>query len=547
MDGSRVQLWAKTDPFLLGALQMPPPAKFSMHYLRKMASYVRTRATEGCYPRLYWAMWRHIACGKLQIVEETAWLYFETFLSVFERSVAQSLDWAEVASTCPSSEKYEEIKSQLSVDTLKFILFLYIQQINKISLRAPMIESEWPSPRSRSPTPDFVAQSSIYNKVWDDYSHYNFIHNHLTYILELLMEPKQLSIVTQSSHCILISAEVVNALGFLIEGTVDKNRAVNHFLDLAVWQPVQIKSGFIETSGAFSFQKLQAWIKECLVINPFGITACIKSGTKLSWAQQVDGLNKRAKVACNTYKVPHTHRMVVMSQISKQTLAKSSKTLVDARVKIHRCSDCYIYLLSPLRSVTVEKCQNCTIILGPVQTVLHIQMCYNVKIIAVCQRLSLLSTTNCTFHILTPTRPLFYCGNQGAVLAPFHIRYSMLEDHMAQTGLATVPNSWDRPFLFSTESNNSNIWRLMPPEDFFTFVVPFEMEGDTTEIPGGLPPAYSNSVQQRQQKIHTWQKTVKDAGLTREQRKQFQAVVEMKFNEWLSKTENRHQLDSLVS
>lgn len=32
----------------------------------------------------------------------------------------------------------------------------------------------------------------------------------------------------------------------------------------------------------------------------------------------------------------------------------------------------------------------------------------------------------------------------------------------------------------------------------------------------------------------------------REQQKHFQALVEQKFNEWLVKTGNRHQLDSLV-
>ncbi|KAG8432807.1 hypothetical protein GDO86_017160 [Hymenochirus boettgeri] len=198
------------------------------------------------------------------------------------------------------------------------------------------------------------------------------------------------------------------------------------------------------------------------------------------------------------------------------------------------------------RSVTVEKCQNTTVILGPVQTVLHVQMCSNVKIIGVCQRLSLSSTKDCTFHTLTPTRPIFYSGNQGVVLAPFHIYYSLLEDHMAQTGLATLPNCWDRPFFFSMESSDHHIWRIMSPQEFYVFVIPFEMEGDTAEIPGGLPPAYTKAMRQRQQKILMWQKTVKNAGLTREQRKQFQELVEMKFKEWLIKTENRQQLDSLV-
>ncbi|XP_042709376.1 TBCC domain-containing protein 1 isoform X5 [Chrysemys picta bellii] len=104
--------------------------------------------------------------------------------------------------------------------------------------------------------------------------------------------------------------------------------------------------------------------------------------------------------------VPEVHRMVVMSQVYKQTLAKSSDTLVGAHVKIHRCNESFIYLLSPLRSVTIEKCRNSTFVLGPVQTAIHLHSCDNVKVIGICHRLSISSTTGCTFNILTPTHPL---------------------------------------------------------------------------------------------------------------------------------------------
>ncbi|XP_073414231.1 TBCC domain-containing protein 1 [Dendrobates tinctorius] len=544
MDAYKVQVWARTEPFLIGALPFPPPAKFSMHYLRKMATYVRARSAEGCYPRLRWPMWRHIACGKLQLAEDTAWLYYEAFHCLTERSAHKSLEWAECVSSCSSVGEYEEVRSTLSVDTLQFLLFLYIQQINKVSLRTSLIGDEWPSPRARSPTPDLSGQSH-FHKNWDDDGHHAFIHHHLPYLLELLLDPDQLTKSSHSSPYSLLSLDAAHALSFLLEGTVDKNRTIHSFIDLALWHPMQTLCGYSKTSEAFSIKKLQAWIKECFVVNPFGISACIESGRKLSWAQQIDGSHRKAKIVCNVYKVPHGNRMVLMSYIHKQTLAKSSETLVEAHVKIAHCNESYIYLLSPLRCVTIEKCRNSTIILGPVQTVLHVQMCDHVKVISVCQRLSLLSTTSCTFHILTPTRPLLFSGNQSAVFAPFHTHYAMLEDHMGQTGLATLPNYWDRPHLLSTE-NDGQVWKLMSPREFYSFVIPFEMEGDTAEIPGGLPPVFQKSMDQRQQKVLMWQTAVKEAKLSRDQRNHFQALVEQKFNEWLIKTENRHQLDSLV-
>ncbi|KAM4049554.1 TBCC domain-containing protein 1 [Anomaloglossus baeobatrachus] len=545
MDSYKVQVWAKTEPFLIGALPFPPPAKFSMRYLRKMATYVRARSTEGCYPRLSWLMWRHIACGKLQQAEDTAWLYYEAFHCLAERSAQSSLEWAESVSGCATVEEYEALRSRLSVDTLQFLLFLYIQQINKVSLRTSVIGDEWPSPRARSPTADLSGQSHFHNKNWDDCGHHAFLQSHIPCLLELLLDPEQLTASSHSGPCSLLSLEAARALGFLLEGTVDKNRSIHSFIDLATWPPMQAVSGYSKTSDTFAIKKLQAWIKECFVLNPFGISACIKSGRKLPWAQQIDGANRKAKIVCSVSKVPHGNHMVLMSHIHKQTLAKSSDTLVEAHVKITHCNESFIYLLSPLRCVTIEKCRNSTIILGPVQTVLHVQMCERVNVISICQRLSLLSTTSCTFHILTPTRPLLFSGNQGAVFAPYHTHYSMLEDHMGQTGLATLPNYWDRPQLLSTESD-SQVWKLMSPRDFYSFVIPFEMEGDTAEIPGGLPPVFQKSMDQRQQKVLTWQKAAKEAKLSREQQKHFQALVEQKFNEWLFKTGNRHQLDSLV-
>ncbi|KFU98320.1 TBCC domain-containing protein 1, partial [Pterocles gutturalis] len=383
-------------------------------------------------------------------------------------------------------------------------------------------------------------------KNWNDQDHLAFVQSHLSDMLELLLEPEQLTTSSHSTHGSLVSYEAVCALSFLIEGTMNKSRGVRPLHELALWQPCHEHNGYSKVSKAFSFSKLENWLRSCLTTNPFGMTACLKSGRKLAWAQQVEGTTRRAKIACNTRVVPEVFPMVIMSQVYKQTLAKSSDTLVGAHVRIYRCNESFIYLLSPLRSVTIEKCRNSTFILGPVQASVHVHSCDNVKVIVVCYRLSLSSTTGCTFYILTPTQPLILSGNQAVCFAPFHTHYPMLEDHMAQVGLATLPNYWDSPMLVCKESGDVSVFHLLPPSDFYTFVIPFEMEGDTTETPGGLPDAYRKALSQREQKLQIWQKTVKEAGLTKDQKKQFQMLVENKFYEWLVQTGNRQQLDSLV-
>ncbi|XP_040606976.1 TBCC domain-containing protein 1 isoform X3 [Mesocricetus auratus] len=435
---------------------------------------------------------------------------------------------------------------KLSVDTLQFLLFLYIQQLNKLSLRTSLIGEEWPGPRSRPQSPSLTERPSCHNKNWNDYSHQAFVCDHLLDLLELLLEPEQLTASFHSTHSSVVSREAVLALSFLIEGTVSRTRKVYPLHELALWQPLHADSGFSKISKTFSFYKLEAWLRACLTANPFGPSACLKSGKKLAWAHQVEGATKRAKIACNTHVAPRLHRMVVMSQVYKQTLAKSSDTLVGAHIRAHCCNESFIYLLSPLRSVTIEKCRNTTFVLGPVETALHLQDCENLKVIAVCHRLSISSTTACTFHVMTPSRPLILSGNQNVTFAPFHTHYPMLEDHMARTGLATVPNYWDNPMVVCREGSDTRVFRLLPPSEFYIFIIPFEMEGDTAEIPGGLPSAYQKVLAQRERKIQIWQKTVKEARLTKEQRKQFQVFVENKFYEWLINTGHRQQLDSLV-
>lgn len=109
------------------------------------------------------------------------------------------------------------------MDTLQFLLFLYIQQINRTSLRASLIGEEWPTCRTSSSS-DRQGKAGSQNKVfrnvkcikkkkkkivfldspsllfcslvqqnWDDCAHLSFIRSHLAEILDLLVAPNQRS------------------------------------------------------------------------------------------------------------------------------------------------------------------------------------------------------------------------------------------------------------------------------------------------------------------------------------------------------------------
>ncbi|XP_053184577.1 TBCC domain-containing protein 1 [Scomber japonicus] len=556
MEADLVSIWPRMEPFLLGALQVAPSSKLGLHYLRKMASYVRSR--DGCFPVLGWPMWRHIACGKLQLPEELAWLYFETFDLHVGHTPEERLEWAECLSQCTSKCELDQQRNKLSVDTLRFLLFLYIQQLNRVSLRTSLIGEEWPSRRTRSPSPsDREAKTSSQNKNWDDQAHLSFVQSHLAEILELLVEPGQLSHSGQALRDCQISLEAVRSLGLLLEGSTSHARVVQPVHRLLTKGPLQTTAGYCALNRSFPLHKLLSCLQHSLTLNPFGITACLRSGKKLAWAQQAEGSMKRAKIARNTHMAPPGSKMVLMSQVFKQTLAKTSDKLTGANIKIHRCSDAFIYLLSPLRSVSVDKCRDSTVVLGPVETNVHIYSCQNVRVVCVAGRIAIGASSRCTIHVLTPTRPVLLPGNTDITLGPFHTFYPSLEDHMASVGLAVVPNVWDQPLLLGAEglvnpslNTSSNpdpaCYRLLPPAEFHTLVVPFQMEGDTCEVPGGLPPLYQAAVDEKQKRIQNWQKIVMEARLSKEQKRQFQEIVEVKFHEWLLETGHRQELDSLI-
>nr|XP_029133875.1 TBCC domain-containing protein 1 isoform X1 [Labrus bergylta] len=555
MEAESVSVWPRMEPFLLGALQVSPPSKLSLHYLRKMATYVRTR--DGCFPSLGWSMWRHIACGKLQLPEDIAWLYFETFDLLLGHTPEERLERAECLSQCSDKSELNQQRTKLSVDTLQFLLFLYIQQLNRVSLRTSLIGEEWPSHRTRSPSPsDREAKTSSQNKNWDDQAHLSFVQSHLAEILELLVEPGQLSQSGQALRDCQISLEAVRSLGLLLEGSVCQGRVVQPVHRLLTKGPLQTQAGYSSHSHSFPLHKLLSCLQQSLTLNPFGMTACLRSGKKLAWAQQVEGAMKRAKIARNTHMAPPGSRMVLMSQVFKQTLAKTSDKLTGTKIKIHRCSDAFIYLLSPLRSVSVDKCRDTTVVLGPVETSVHIHGCQNVRLVCAVRRIVIGASSSCTIHALTPTRPLLLPGNTDITLGPFHTFYPSLEDHMASVGLAVVPNVWDQPLLLGAEglnpspnassSQDPSCYRLLPPAEFHMLVVPFNMEGDSCEVPGGLPPLYQAAVDEKQRRIQNWQKTVMEARLNKEQKKKFQELVELKFHQWLLETGHRLELDSLI-
>jgi len=559
-DTNAVSLWVRAEPFSYGTIPVAPHPRLNSTNIKKIVIYSKNKGRAG-YPNLSYSVWQHIACNKLHLSEDLAWMYFHTCKFFTENpSPIESIERDEMMFN--SKDQLYKVCNQESVNLYKFVIYLSMQQLYRMSLRASLVAGdEWPSASSSNSTCELDGRGTPRGgttKSLDDHSHLLFVQNNIGDLVDLLSEEdsKMSGVGSAAMVTKCLSLEAVEALSFILIGRLETSQSLIPLQDLACLQIVQHRSGFNKTSKTFSTRQFTLWIKDCLVQNPFNVSACIANGTRLSWPFLGEDLkqeqsHKRGKIATNAHLVPKEHvkgnKMIILSQVSKQTIARSSGTLEMSTVKIHRSHHSFLYLLSPLRSVTIEKCRNTTLILGPVEGTVHISGCENVTLIAPCRHFMISGSTLCTVYLLSPNRPLLLSGNDTIRLAPYHTYYASLEDHMNRAGIGTIPNLWDQPLCIGPDHRDDQpVWEILPESEFYTFSVPFEMQGRTKSIPGNLPSHYQKELNKRQKQIDIWQHQVKDAGLTRDQRKEFQALVEARFHIWLSETGHKQELDSLV-
>lgn len=109
---------------------------------------------------------------------------------------------------------------------------------------------------------------------------------HLAELLELLADPDELSGSRQALRDSTLSAEAVQALSVLLEGTVSRGRTIHPLYRLLSRGPLQSMAGYSKHSRSYSLLQLQSWLRQVLTLNPFGMSTCLRSGKKLAWALQ---------------------------------------------------------------------------------------------------------------------------------------------------------------------------------------------------------------------------------------------------------------------
>jgi TBCC domain-containing protein 1 len=152
--------------------------------------------------------------------------------------------------------------------------------------------------------------------------------------------------------------------------------------------------------------------------------------------------------------------------------------------------------------VCVSNCSDCTVILGAVGTLLRLENCERLQLVAAAGQVQVVSCHSCTLYLGTIKPPVLLGDCRFVTLAPHNTRYEFIQEHMAAAGLPTGGASlWNQPIVVSNTregcvrkpcgatpssplthgsggagrggSAGPKPMLLMPPEDFLPLVVPF--------------------------------------------------------------------------
>ncbi|CAF1206396.1 unnamed protein product [Rotaria sordida] len=532
-------IWCRAEIFTFGALTTPPPPEITPASLKSIVKYMKKSNTAG-YPKMNYMLWRHIACSKLHMSEELAWMYFETY-GVLTNTLAQRRIQTDIQmAKANSTAEIERLKDSRKVDSLAFILLLFLQSFHQIDLKSTLSRDEWPNRKRNS---DLDARK---NRIYDEQSHQLFIQAHLDDLLNIVSETSE-SNNNENVQSATLSMDAVIALSYIFEGTLhDSLRKIVPLHVIIQNSSIQHEIGI--NKSIVPFKNLSNLIRRSLIANPFQVGQTMKRGTLLPLPFNNPTHEQRSgRVLCNSNFADESHRFVLMTMINRSLSDQQSTDIINAEFRIHRCSYSYIYILAPLRCVEVRKCHNVTIVLGTVETTLKVTDCENVSVSAVCRRLLISQCRSSSFYIHTPTRPLIQLNCASLLFAPYNASHVELPEQMERAGLCKELNLWNKPLVTHPAGYvDEQPWSLLPPDDFYP-ISSIRLEDQQTDGLIPLPSEYQSAIDKRQKSISSLANEITAAQLNPEQRQRFQRFVVSNFEAWLDATGNAKILNHLSS
>ncbi|CAM9288758.1 unnamed protein product [Chrysoparadoxa australica] len=241
-------------------------------------------------------------------------------------------------------------------------------------------------------------------------------------------------------------------------------------------------------------------------------------------------------------------------------------------LQINHCREAYIYILAPVKNVTILGCTECTIVVGAAAGLVRVAECERIQVIVACKRIMVTNSHESVFPIFTSNNPVLSGDNRTCQFAPYNACYPMLRKHLLSAGLAAASppatNLWHMPIDvttigvpnlslgYSRESKGKQQQLrgpdinpgLMQPEAFFTLTIPCPSEHSNqdseqlVENPFALPEDYAAVLRARDSLVGELQMRIQESGLSQDKQAHLEDVVKEKFTEWLVSSGNLRQV-----
>ncbi|KAG6555315.1 hypothetical protein Mapa_003358 [Marchantia paleacea] len=253
--------------------------------------------------------------------------------------------------------------------------------------------------------------------------------------------------------------------------------------------------------------------------------------------------------------------------VTRASVLKTEADLKSGLVKVANCHDSVVYVLGPLKYVSVFGCSDSIVVLGAVGKAVRVELCERVQLIVASARICIANCRECLFNLGVNQRPLVIGDNHNLQVAPYNTFYPKLEADLVQVGVDATVNRWDRLLTLGLIDPHDSISHpagvadaqaegavLLQPERFTNFVIPRWGEAEpqqqqqhllTRANPFLLPKPYLLAQQHRSKAVESLKQTLKGVALEENRKRDLTNAIHAYFKEWLYSTGNIRQIYDL--
>eukprot|EP01135_Chromosphaera_perkinsii_P011265 Nk52_evm46s2367 gene=Nk52_evmTU46s2367 len=542
--------------------------------------------SKGYYPNVTYHVWNHVVVTKLKLSSDVAWAYFQAFYNLTPRNTSKEKRYLKTRHEYKAQKNDDHSwKSKLSVNLVEFALYMFCQNYIYSSVKRKGYSGElveWPSEKGygEGKQNQSTAKRTLGRFVFaEEANRIAFVKDNIHELLEFLYVESEFlksgrSLNTLEQLCSLklsqngskvtILADCLDHLNCLLCGlrSFDEptNRKPSEALEsiqltgLALLEPS--KSG-AKSDGNIQVDLFKTWLTSKLDHNPCDIGVSLAGNIHIERKRPHENSDE---IAASCSSIPEMDELTLalkpynINRISKRTIALGEE-MSGRNIRIFRCHKDYIYILSAVKSVNVYGCRNSTIVIGSASASVTVSHSQRTTVICCSRTISVTNSEHCQIFALVNTRPVIpsFC-NKEVKIGPLNAFYPTLGKHLKDAAIYPKLNYWDDPIveLSITGNNNGNMnpstatSTLLPPSDYYNFVVPFSVEGETNTIPCEVPEKYQNEIERKASVVVNFRRKFRNCDMSNEQKLMFQGAIETRFQEWLREQGLLRQIHDLV-